>query len=280
MSQPTAEGGQASALRPMVRHPYVTLLAVSLLGLVGLGIGLATPGVYRAETRLVVAPASNSSYVIAGYPLAARDLAANYSRFVQNGASDTTWMPAEVSRIHASPIPDSAVIRIEAESMDPRHATAGAEQVASQLTTQVRQQQQENSPTVALAEYEKLAPQVAAAQAAVENARTSKARQDARVALASVQLRRDAYGERYRRLFSDPQVTSGLQVIQPAQVVSYSRNAVLVRWLMIGVGTGLAVALVATTLMERRRASLRHGEAVAVPVTPGPQLERNLPLAR
>lgn len=198
-----------------LRHwPLTLLLAVS--GLVaGLLIGNSAPVTYRSEARLAVGPGSNSAYVIAGYPLAARDLAANYSRWVQNNARSGVWAVPGLTALSASPIPDSAVIRVEAEAEDPQLATKGAHLVAKRLVTVVGEQQRKNDPQRAFAQFQKLAPAVANAQAQLDSARTSKQKHDARVRLATAQLARDAQGDLYRRLSSDPQAVSQLVVIAP-----------------------------------------------------------------
>ncbi|MBK7720971.1 MAG: hypothetical protein IPI32_01745 [Austwickia sp.] len=250
----TSSDTPPSALTPLARHPVIALGVLLAGALLGALLGLTAAPVYRAEARLSVGPASNSAYVISGYPLAVRDLAANYSRWVRNSSAvQPGWGVEGVSAVSASPIPDSGVIRIEAESRDPARAVAGAQAVATTLATLVGTEQDKNDPKLVYAEYEKLAPQVAAAQARVENAKTDAARRQARVQLAMVQLQRDAFGERYRRLFSDPQVVSRLQLIQPAVAVGDSRKAALARWLLVGVGAGAAAALVVTTLLDRRR---------------------------
>lgn len=280
MSQPTS-ASRPSALKPIARHPWIALLLVAAMGLVGAAIGWSAPVVHKAEARLSVGPASNSAYVISGYPLAARDLAANYSRFVQNNTSDPTWVPAGVSEVGASPIPDSSVVRIEATATDPALATAGAKQVATRLVDVVGEQQAKNDPELVFAQFEKMAPQVAVAQAKVENAKNDRARQEARTGLATLQLRRDAYGERYRRLFSDPQVVSRLQVIQPARIVSNSKSATVARWSMVGLGAGAVLALLATTVLDRRRRTARAAQVLASPKVPTASTpERELTSAR
>ncbi|HYO19671.1 MAG TPA: hypothetical protein VES02_13515 [Dermatophilaceae bacterium] len=254
----------------MARY-WKTSLALSLAGLLaGLAVAFNTPISYRAEARLAVGPVSNSAYVIAGYPLAARDLAANYSRWVENNGHDGTWTAPGVTSITASPIPDSGVIRLEAEGRTAEQAVAGAQAAADRLVTLVGNEQDKVDPRLAYAQYVKLAPKVAGAQAAVENARSDRERIRSRVTLASLQLQRDAYAERYRRQFSDPQNVSRLKPISPAASVGDDRTANLIRFGLLGLGTGLFLALLTASARGRRDVLPTAQESPAPAAAPSP----------
>ena len=113
---PTEVPSGGSALRSLRRYWIAAVLLTLLTSAAGVSIALNRPPTYTAEARLAVGPDSNSAYSIAGFPTAARDLAANYARWVQNNATSGTWAPEGVSSVTASPIPESGVIRIETQS--------------------------------------------------------------------------------------------------------------------------------------------------------------------
>lgn len=273
MSVPSSHRPSVSPFDAMARHWLVVLVVVAVGVLCGVGAGFVVPATHRAEARLAVTPDGNSAYTIPGFPLAARELAADYARWVQNtGEGETAGTDADVT---ASPIPDSGVVRIEAEAATPEQAVTGAQQVADQLEATVQAAQQEHDPDAAYERFAEIAPQVAQAQGRVDAAESAygaavggeapssqvRAAADelaaARTELAEIQLQQSAAGERYRRLYSDTMGITQLQVISPATSAGDNRSALVQRGAVLGLGIGLLLALILAFLRERRAAKER-----------------------
>lgn len=270
--------------RAMARHWLLTTL-LAVLGLVaGVALALALPRTYTAEARLAVAPERNSAYTISGFPLAATELAANYARWVQNNASSGTWHPEGVTSVQASPIPDTAIVRIEVTAPDEQKAVAGADAVAAQLEKVVGEAQGQNNPENAYKEFQKRAAEVAAAHSDVTAAESAynralvgqgstaetKRTLDAAVAKESqLQLRQDGDGDLYRRLYSDPQGISLLRRVGEASSLGSNVKANVQRGGVAGLALGLVLALPLSMLVERRRLRRSHRVSSASdPATP------------
>lgn len=263
--------GPRSPLRSLAAHPIVTIV-LTVLGIVaGVLAARAMPVSYTAESRLAVVSATNNAYSIPGYPLAARELAADYSRWVQNNATSGAWAPPGTTSVSASPIPDSAVIRVEVQARSQQEATRGAEKVAATLVKTVADTQAQHDPQRAFDDFSKQAPGVAQARARAQQAETayssavgarasaSRLRtlatqlQAARVTLAQVELKQNAAASLYQRLYADTSGASTLKVIVPAAAVGAPERTALMRYGVLGGALGLFVALLLAVALDRRR---------------------------
>lgn len=252
-----------------MRGHWVSSLLLAVLGLaVGIGTALVLPVTYSAEARLAVAPDRNSAYTIAGFPLAATELAANYARWVQNHAADGSWKPEGVDDVVASPIPESAIVRIETVSGDEAAAVRGANEVAQRLETVVQQAQGRNNPDNAYSAFQERSAEVARAETAVDAAEaayqralagngsvatTRAALESARAEYSQLKLAQDADADLYRRLYSDPQGITQLQRIGEASSLGDDRDSLVQRGAVVGLFGGLALALLVSVMADRRR---------------------------
>lgn len=270
MAQQLDSDGTSSPLASAARHWKLLAGATVLGAVVGGGVGLALPVQYTAETRLAVGAGNDSAYAVAGYPLAARDLAQNYARWVTTGAADGSWNQPDVTEIAANPIPESGVIRLEATSPDENAAVAGAAAVSEQLQQTVDEVMASAQPDTALQEFRKLSPQVIRAQSAVsaaENrfgrsptAANADALAEARAVLAEAELIQGAQGDRYRRMVSDPVSVSQLTEIAPAASMGSNRDTNIQVGAAGGAGIGLIGAFIAGALRDfRGRRTRRNG---------------------
>lgn len=259
-----------SPLRSLAAHPVIAFVLTAL----GLGAGAAAgytlPVTYTGEARLAVVSATNNAYTIPGYPLAARELASDYARWVQNRSSDGQWSPAGSTAVSASPIPDSAVIRIEVQAGSPAEAVNGADEVAQTLVSTVSQAQSRHDPQRAYEDYRRQAPAVAQARAAVQQAESAHSRalgaehtaarveaaarvlQQARVRLAELELRQNAAGDLYRRLYADAQGASTLQIISPGAQVGTPQRTTTTRFGVLGAALGCFLAMLIAVARDRR----------------------------
>lgn len=269
MSSRPASGEPAGPLTSVMRHPVLVSVLLVLGLAAGIAVALVAPKAYTAETRVAVVPANTNAYTVAGYPVGARELAADYARWVQNRATEGSWAPPRASEVTSSPIPDSAVIRIEVAAKDPAAATAGADQVAKTLMDTVTEARAGHDPETAYKEFTSFAPKVAEARSAVQAAERAFGRasseaarraasddlQKAQTELASIQLRQDAAGDLYRRLYVDIAGNSSLQVVSPAATQGNPQRTAMMRYGLMGLGAGGLLGMLTAVLLDRRRTS-------------------------
>ncbi|WP_056903411.1 hypothetical protein [Nocardioides sp. Leaf307] len=256
-------------------------LAVALaLGGAGLGAlaGSAQSATYTAESRVAVGYGDLSAGAIAGFPLAAGELASNYARYVSDqGVSGAGFAGVAIS---GSPIPDSNVIRIIAASADRDAALEAVEATAEDLVTTVNNTSA-SAPTRLIEQYRRLAQASAeasdaldAAQRALAGARSAGASSparlqqlrgqvvDAQTAAAEADL--EARGVEAQYLSSgDISEAADLVVVNPGAVTGDDSTSQVQRYGLLGLVLGAALALVAAVLLDRRRAEAepRRGRA-------------------
>lgn len=279
MSARTDRDAPAGPLTSALRHPVVVALCLTLGLVLGVVAALLTPTTHQAEARVAIVPANTSAYTIAGYPIGARELAADYARWVQNRAADGNWTSEGLSDVGASPIPNSAVIRIEVDGDSEDNAVAGAQHVADTLLATVAEAREGQNPEAAYADFQSIAPQVAEARGEVAAAEQTYAQAvgseastavqqeaqealtQAQTALAEVQLRQDAAGDLYRRLYVDTAGNSTLEVVAPAASTGGGAGAAIARYGLLGLGAGGLAGLLAAIVLDRRRAAAKDGAA-------------------
>ncbi len=203
-----------------------------------------------AESRLVVGDQSVRAQSVPGYALATQQLAATYARLIGSAPDDT---------VTASPIPDSAIIRVQAQAADPAAAVDAADAAAADLirvANAARSQREDEAATTAYL-------------AAVADLRTAKARVTAaatrpaavrgaaadRVDLAQVRV--DAAAEALRDdLRASLSNSAGVSVVQKAQVTTSARPRAALLGGFAG-GAGAALLLAAGYLLVRPRSRWR-----------------------
>lgn len=273
MARQLDSDGTGSPLATAARH-WKSMVAGTLVGgLLGAGAGFLLPVEHTAEARLAVAAGNDSAFAVAGFPVAVRDLAQNYARWVQNNTTDGEWAQPNATSVSATPIPESGVIRVEATSPDADDAVAAADNVAQKLQDEVDQVTAGAQPEAALQEYRKLAPQVSAAWAAVSVAESAFGRSpsaanaaalaEARAGLAEAQLIQDAQGDRYRRLVADPVSVSQLTEIAPAAPAGNDRSSNIAFGGALGGGIGLLLTFLLAALRDWRGRGRREESATA-----------------
>lgn len=264
-----AAPAQRSPLASLLRHWLSSLVLIALGLAAGLGLAATIPVEHRAATRLAIVPASTSAYGIPGYPQGARELAADYARWVQNTVG-VEELPEGATEATATPVPETAVIVVEGRGTSPEAARAAARQTSSALTSKVGEALALRDPQEAYDRFVALQPKVAKAQADVDRAQTrlsraegadasnatiaaaEKALTSARNTYAELSLRQNAQADTYRRLLGDTQGNSKLTVVAPVADAGNDRNALFARWGLVGLGLGYLVAQILAVLRDRR----------------------------
>ena len=269
-----------AAARPLEswrRHWIVgTVIALIATGL-GAAAAFALPVTYTAEARVAVGSGDLTSSAIAGFPLAASQLASNYARYVNDRGVASTDVPDGVD-LAASQIPESNVIRIEATSADPEAARSAANGAADQLISVVNdngtvpKDEVFDQFTKAAADKAAADTALAAAQHTLDNllakpdaskAKLKAARADvtdAAAKAAKAGLQSQALQQRYTSLVANPSTSATLKLIRTADEISSNRTSLLARLGLLGLVVGGAVGLVVAVLLDRRRVPARASD--------------------
>jgi capsular polysaccharide biosynthesis protein len=258
------------------RHHWILGVVAALLGAaLGVGAAFAIPVTYTAEARVAVGAGDLTSGAIAGFPVAASQLASNYARYVNDRGVAATDLPENVT-LSASQIPESNVIRIEVESTDPEAARSAAN-TAAQLLVDAVNGSGKTSATDVAADFEKAAAEDAAAQtdlAAAQhdldkelgkaNPSNSKVKSlrsdvtDAAAKAADTGLSVNALRQRYTNLVASASTAANLQLIRTADGLDTNRTSLLARLGLAGLAAGAAVGLIVAVVLERRRTPSRR----------------------
>lgn len=260
---------QATPARGGAIKRWGALIALAVVGLlIGLAVGFYRPATYGAEARLSVAPGTSNAYDIAGFPLAANELASTYARWVTRETAPG-GLPEGVEEVSASPIPDSAVVRIETTATSEEAAVTAAQALADGLVAQVSAAESASGPAALKEAFTQRAPtladadaKAAAARGAYENAITRDLAGVERlrtqyVALAAeaatLRLEQDATAERYRRQAADPASIAQLAVVAPATSTGADTMSRMQRYGFVGLVAGGGLGLALTAALSARR---------------------------
>lgn len=251
------------------------------------------PPVYRAEARLAVGAGEMNALSIPGFPQAAEEMAADYARWVSHQGVEGQLQREGVG-FAASPITDSSVIRIEAYSVDPEKARAGAQDAAEHLMEAVNEVTVENDPERVLDQIQDLVPVVTEARQATEVAQQEYLRAveeelpestvderfeeyaAAETRLATQDLQLNGLRDRYRNLVSSRTTESDLRVIRSAEVIDNDAEPVRERNALLGFALGVIVVAIVMAALDRwrqthpPRPSRRERRAAAAAAGPGP----------
>ncbi len=257
------------------RHHWILGVVAALLGAaLGVGAAFVIPVTYTAEARVAVGAGDLTSGAIAGFPVAASQLASNYARYVNDRGVAATDLPENVT-LSASQIPESNVIRIEVESADADAARSAANEAAQLLVDAVNGSGKTSATDVA-ADFEKAAKDDAAAQtdlaaaqhdleAELAKDKPSKSRvkslrsdvTDATAKAANTALTANALRQRYTNLVASGSTAANLQLIRTAEGLESNRTSLLARLGLAGLVAGAAVGLIIAVMIERRRVRSR-----------------------
>jgi hypothetical protein len=273
-----AEPFNQAAAGPLAawRHHWILGVIAALLGAaLGVAAGFAIPVTYTAESRVAVGSGDLTSGAIAGFPVAASQLASNYARYVNDRGVAATDLPDNVT-LSASQIPESNVIRIEVESADAEAARSAANKAAELLIEAVNGSGKTSAPEVA-ADFAKAAKDDAAAQTQLDAAKhdldeelgkeapsKSKVKSlrgevtDAAAKADNTSLTANALRQRYTNLVVSASTAANLQLIRTAEGLESNRTSLLARLGLAGLAAGAAVGLILAVVIERRRARSRN----------------------
>lgn len=261
------------------RHWVLGTAVTVLFAALGAGAGFLMPVTWTAESRVAVGSGDLTAAAIAGFPLAASQLASNYARYVNDTGVAGNPVPANVA-LSASQIPDSNVIRIEASSADPAAAQAAANDTAQTLMDEVNDNGSEPLDQVyetftkaadedAAAESDLAAAQDAldklrgrtdASKSAIASARDKVSKASAKAARTG--LVSDALRQKYTSMVAGASTAATLRLARTADTLSSSRSSQITRFGLLGLAAGAVIGLLVAIGLDRRRVAGMGGQDV------------------
>ena len=267
---------EARPLRAVQRYWPMALVLATLGLAAGIGAGATKPPVYTAETRLAIGAQGLSSYAIPGFALAAQELAADYARYVSLAQDQSALKltlgtrASEIVGLSASPVPNSSVVSIEAQSADPQLAMKASDTVGAALIAATNVPSNDETAAGLLKQYNTAAAAAAqanqtltTAQALVATLSTLPAATPAAIAAAqaaevaaatkyaSLQLQQTTLGNKYQSAATSSTPSSNLVVVEPAVIVMNDTRKNEELYGLLGLAAGGALALMAATIRAR-----------------------------
>ncbi|MEZ0491248.1 Wzz/FepE/Etk N-terminal domain-containing protein [Kineococcus sp. TBRC 1896] len=265
-------------LRALAARRWLAVLIIVAGAALGVVAALLRTPVYTGEARVAVGSESLDARLVAGYSTGANQLASDVSRYVNDAQAQASIAPLlgsaadDVSRVSASPIPGSSVIRIEVQAQTEEAATTGAQAVAQQLVDQVNAVSGNDSDQL-LQQYTDMSNRVAAAkqtladaeanlasvtageapQPVIDAAKAAVEQASAQVDVLTVQQL--GLSQQYRGAVTRVPVAGGLRVIRSGQLASDNRSSAIQRFGLVGAAAGFLVALAVAVHLDRRRTS-------------------------
>ncbi|MDO5627806.1 MAG: hypothetical protein Q4G43_05725 [Mobilicoccus sp.] len=213
----------------------------------------ALGGRTTAEARLLVGDQTIQAQAVPGYALATQQLAGSYARLAV-GDAVTGAVPDGVE-VKASNIPDSAVVRLEAEADDAETAVAAADQAADALVAAVRGVTGPDRSDDALETWQQARERLreAEAEASALAGQPEQARAQDVVAFREIEV--EALAQAHRdAVRATASGSASLAVTQRADVISSTTS----RSVALGAFAGASLALLAlgAIVIARGRTSL------------------------
>jgi uncharacterized protein involved in exopolysaccharide biosynthesis len=254
------------------RHWVIVLLVTVAFTAAGVYAGFLRSPVYTAESRLAVGRIDVSAPgALAGFSVATQALAAQYSRtvdatgVVEPAAAKVGLSPAEVaSRVDATPIPESPVIKVFGRGPNGGDAVRLANAAAAALVAYTTQLNRSNpdSPRL-LKRFRDAATVLLRARARADGLQRANQRaptadrrrrlQRARVDVQVAQLRADTAKVAYDTSTRSQAATALVQVMQRARDATSDRSRYTQFLGFAGFVAGLTVGVGLATLQARRR---------------------------
>ena len=262
------DSGFVGPLESVFRFPLLAIVPVVALVLAGLAVGLLRSPVYTAEARISVGRVDVPAYTLQGVTVGNTTLAASYARalgapnVVDRAARAAGISPDEArENLAASQIPNSTLIRIEAEGDSAGEAERLANAAAAQLIQYVTRLNVRQQDDTQLARFRR-------AQAQAERARTrlvriarerpnSAAAEDARLDFRTAALHARTVAARVVQATAAPSAENLLQLVVPAANAESDKGDVLQESLLIGLAAGIVLGF--ALAMLRANSTLIRG---------------------
>ena len=262
-------------LRAMRRHWFVALVPIVLLVAGAVGLGLKRSPRYKATANVSVGhvyvtnPVGISTIIDATQALAAVYSRAIHSSAVLDGTRRRLGEGASVTgTFTATPLPDSPLIKVTAESSSALSAITLANASADALAAYVNRQVRDNSASATLSRrYREAALQyrqqletrkrLARRYKHHPNAKNKAARDRAAAAADTALLRREAVRASYEQAVQGGTSSVGVEVFSHASAATNDRRSMMQILVFVGLLGGLAAGAAFALLRAAR--DIRRG---------------------
>lgn len=242
------------------RYPLVAIVSALALAAAGTVLGLHRKPVYTATSQVVVEPLAPTVVQLSGAVQAAEDLAVNESRLI---GSDAITSPLaqqfHLSELHvanhlsATPIPNSTVVKISAESNSETGAVALANAASEKFAAYTSAALQTNTIAKRLLKaYTAAALAYRRALGAQERLGTKAAKQlrlEAGAAVDAAKIREQALSQQYQNLVQSHSTAPTITPFVFATNASSDRTSKLQTYILAGVLVGLLIGCALATFL-------------------------------
>jgi capsular polysaccharide biosynthesis protein len=263
---PPTEPGVVGPLEAMLRHKALTVLPAIVLIAAALGMAFARAPKYTAESRLNVGRVNVPAYTLEGVVIGNQTLAVSYARAIvapdvirpasrQAGISPATAR----SRLSATPVPQSTLIRIDAKGPSSSGAIALANSASSALIGYVTKLNRDSEPVAILSQYQAAQRALVRAQrrlAAAGNSGSARVQQ-AQLDLQTAQLKASSLDAAYRGSLANQPAPNLVQPLSPATTATSDFDSILQELLLIAAVAGIVLGI-ALALLRANRDLLRR----------------------
>jgi capsular polysaccharide biosynthesis protein len=250
------------------RRPMLLIVPAVVLAVLGAVVGVLASNTYTAIAQLVVQPLAPTISQLPAAVQSAEDQATNESRLIHSSgviaplAQEFNTTPTSIANhISATPIPESTVIRLEAEASSAHAAIALANAAAATFSHYLNAELQSTTESGAVfRRYE-------AAAAVLDQTRNAKLALEAKhvglnglvrvsAAIAAAQLRANALSARYQSTIQALATAPAVKSFDSATTASSNRASLIETYalggLIVGLLIGAAMALALANRPNRR----------------------------
>jgi capsular polysaccharide biosynthesis protein len=250
---------QATPLDAIRRFWWLIVLTTLIGAGAGVAYGLARDPVYTAEAQLSVGRIDVHTQTIPGFAYAARSLAQTYARAVEARkvvapVSKSTHVPVGdvLDHLSATPIPESAVIRVLGEDDNEASAMRFANSGGRALIAYVHHLNKHNPQSRELLErYRKATEAFIAAKS--EAPANGPIPADVRADIAAARVKLRSAEALYGSSQAGQAAPNTLQLLTPATATTDDRNSFTQRAGFAGAVGGLLIGLALAMLIQARR---------------------------
>jgi capsular polysaccharide biosynthesis protein len=273
---PRDPGGPISPLQAVVRHPLLAILPIVILVAAALYASRQRPATFTAQSRVAIGSFNPSPDQAPGAAFAGTQFASAYSRAITASqvidpvARETGLRPARVaSRLAASPVPDSPIVRITAKGPSAVSAVKLSGAATDALIAYVHRSDSDTQASTLLRRFRAAQARAASAHSAVRRARVARdlslssgsaqsRLDDAQTAADTADLRASALRQAYLQRSQSESSGIPVRTLNTAAAATSDRNKttklLVTIAVLAGIAVGVALATARAASRNRRRA--------------------------
>ncbi|HEV7529599.1 MAG TPA: glycosyltransferase family 4 protein [Solirubrobacteraceae bacterium] len=250
------------------RYPLLVIVSTLILAGAGVALGLHRESIYTATSEAVVEPLAPTVVQLSGAVQAAEDLATNESRLIKSDGITNplaqqfrTTHLSVANHLSATPVPNSTVIKVSAESSSESGAVALANAATEKFATYTTAALQTNTIAKRLLKaYTAAALNYRRALGAQERLGTKASKQlqlEAGAAVDAAKISQQALSQQYENLVQSHSTAPTITPFVLATAATNDRTSKLETYVFAGILAGLLIGCALATFLASRR--LRRG---------------------